>query len=506
MCTGSGSGSGSVQCKVQIRGTRDADPRDHKECGFCKDGKRSLPLSLYKASWRLQYSLRKAGSYCYNPKGMASICRARNISTTLTPFLYHTRTLSRAYSAARVDEEGRDRTSNTSTARPAARPRYLQRHAAASAKRAAGQREREQRAQRAQRAQHGKDEHAQQVQEKANMARTITMTHGEKRVFGEILDQLERTGNSSRQVPDSSGREEGSSGEDEMSQMSSIFESVLAEFRGKKKKTPREQRLHPREGEEEQRSQTQEEVDEAQMVDISEILGDEGKRVPMERAIDIIVRRESAKIETALQDAIDHDKGDIGIWDVCRARIFSMLHDIGQTMPESRDQQSNTLRIPSTVPSKAVVISLYPKMLLVAFRLLSVHFPHSPLIHQFRSTIRSHGRASAVLGTSTALYNELIYFYWRGCSDIAGVISLLREMEVTGVEPSARTCSILQGILRQREWDLKGHRHRSQREKGRGREPWWDLAPNRRAIRDLMGPDGWLSRLEERVQQLEARH
>lgn len=347
------------------------------------------------------------------------------------------------------------------------------------------------------------------------------MTHGEKRVFGEILDQLERTGSSSRQTPESSqSQSQGATG-DEMSQMSSIFESVLAEFRGekqKKKNTPRDHQRWQSQREHEQRAQTYDGIDEAQMVDISEILGEESRQVPMEQAIDIIVRREAAKIEAALQEAIDHDKGDIGIWDVCRARIFSMLHDIQTTttattpepQPKTEEEEKETLQIPSTVPRKAVVVSLYPKMLLVAFRLLSVHFPHSPLIRQFRSTIRSHGRASAILGTSTELYNELIYFYWRGCSDIAGVISLLREMEVTGVEPSARTCSILQGILRQREWDLKGHWHRSQRHDtagaGNSREPWWDLAPNRRAIRDLMGPDGWLSRLEERVQQLEARN
>lgn len=444
---------------------------------------------------------------------MALSCRSRshtrNISTTLVPFLYQTRTLSRAFSTAREDGEAQGHTSNKSTARPAARPRYLQRHAAALAKRAAGQREREQRGY----------EDAQQAQKKAHMAKMKprTMTHGEKRVFGEILDQLEKTGNSSRQVSADSSLGSGETGSrDEMSQMSSIFESVLAEFRGEKKRrenTTRDQQWQAQKKEEEQ---AQDEVDEAQKIDISEILGEEGKQVPMERAIDIIVRRESAKIEAALQEAIEHEKGDIGIWDVCKARIFSMLQDINQPIPtpnphqteENQNQnQNHTLQIPSTVPSKAVVISLYPKMLLVAFRLLSVHFPHSPLIRQFRSTIRSHGRASAILGTSTALYNELIYFYWRGCSDIAGVISLLREMEVTGVEPSARTCSILQGILRQREWDLKGHWHRSQRDDGAGssREPWWDLAPNRRAIRDLMGPDGWLSRLEERVQQLEGR-
>lgn len=489
---------------------------------------------------------------------MASLSRKyllENVHNSSAPFLFHTRTLTgpvlqstinRLYST-NTSREGDGEpghvtpsTSSTSTVRreaPVARPRYLQRHAAVLVKRAAEQRKQREENEREQR-------HAEQKR-KTN-PRKLTMTRGEKRVFGEILDQLERTGTdqaaAARQTADDQGGDESN---DEMSQISAIFESVLSEFRGKKKGTQREQRgsraqSSPRGEFEEEEIGSVVPEDEAQiLVDISEILGEEGKQVPMERAIDIIVRRESAKIESALQAAVDQNKGDIGIWDVCRARVFSVLHDMGQdvsAMPGSREhrqqqreakqgneegqQQAEHVRleIPSTVPTKPVVISLYPKMLLVAFRLLNMHFPNSPLISQFRSTIKSHGRASAIMGTSTALYNELIYFYWRGCNDIAGVISLLQEMEVMGVEPSARTCGMLQGILRQREWDLKGFwYYRAQKEKenavqqdgentgagGRSREPWWDMAPNRRAIRDLMGPQGWLSRLEERVQQLE---
>lgn len=495
---------------------------------------------------------------------MASVSRKyllANVHNSIAPFLYHTRTLTRPafrsttnqpYSTNTPqegdDEPERSSASNVERAAPVPRPRYLQRHAAVLAKRAADQRK-----------QRENDERQQQRAEQKRKAkpRKLTMTRGEKKVFGEILDQLERTGTdqaaAARQAPDGQG-----DSKDEMSQISAIFESVLSEFRGQKKDTERGQRRSR--AQHSMHDEFDEEIgsvigeDEAHtLVDISEILGEEeGKQVPMERAIDIIVRRESTKIEAALQAAVDQNKGDIGIWDVCRARIFSMLHDIGQdmsAMPGSREhrqqrreadqqqqqQQGNEegqqqtehvpLEIPSTVPTKPVVISLYPKMLLVAFRLLNVHFPSSPLISQFRSTIKSHGRASVILGTSTALYNELIYFYWRGCNDIAGVISLLQEMEVMGVEPSARTCGMLQGILRQREWDLKSFwYYRTQKEKenageqdggntgtgsdgngmhGRGREPWWDMAPNRRAIRDLMGPEGWLSRLEERVQQLE---
>ncbi|GAB1200924.1 hypothetical protein APSETT444_010305 [Aspergillus pseudonomiae] len=178
--------------------------------------------------------------------------------------------------------------------------------------------------------------------------------------------------------------------------------------------------------------------------------------------------------------------------------------DVGQDKNQAAQAptEPSHLEVPESVPVEPVVTALYPKMLLVAFRLLNLHFPNSPLISQFRATIKSHGRASAVLGSSTGLYNELIYFYWRGCHDIPGVVSLLREMEVIGIEPNHRTCGLLTGIVNQRDRDLKQHWKRMHNEKrGPRREPWWDLAPNRKAVRELLGPEGWMHRIERRVQE-----
>ncbi|PYH46815.1 uncharacterized protein BP01DRAFT_355217 [Aspergillus saccharolyticus JOP 1030-1] len=171
------------------------------------------------------------------------------------------------------------------------------------------------------------------------------------------------------------------------------------------------------------------------------------------------------------------------------------------------------LTVPAGVPVSSVVAELYPKMLLAAFRLLNLHFPMSSLIGQFRATIRLMGPTSAMLGGSTGLYNDLIYFYWRGCQDLPAVVALMREMEVTGVEPDARTVRILSSINTQRTRDLKTHwqRHVSSLPARKdpsekvhvGRETWWDLAPNRKAYWILCGKDGYVDKLKARYEELQ---
>ncbi|BCR83028.1 uncharacterized protein ACHE_10430A [Aspergillus chevalieri] len=427
--------------------------------------------------------------------------------SSITPFLYQTRTLaaptlrtSYSTTADGLDEE----TSNPSSTSPsstttsterAPRPSFLQKHAAS-------------------RLSSSRD---------ASKKRKVAMTRSERKAFGELLGELQKSepypafaaSQGLKKKPES-----GNSRGDEMSQLSEIFESVLAEVRGKDKRGGERRQLRRRsvhaeeEGDEEDEMWAEMTLGEGgeTVVDISAILGEEGKQVPMQRAVRIIVKREAKKIENMLREAVSDDKGDIGIWDVCKARIFSMLEHIGpntvsgqRKRHSQQEQEQPTLEIPPSVPVEPVVVSLYPKMLLVAFRLLNQHYPKSQLIGQFRSTIKSHGRASAVLGTSTGLYNELITFYWQGMNDLAGVTSLLQEMEVIGVDANERTCHILKEILRQRDRDLKEHwyRRRQVEEGGkvRTREPWWDMAPNRRAVRDLLGPEGWVSRLEARVQK-----
>ncbi|KAF7588311.1 hypothetical protein BBP40_005910 [Aspergillus hancockii] len=352
------------------------------------------------------------------------------------------------------------------------------------------------------------------------------MTRGEKQVFGDLLEQL---GAVPKDAEAAEVQKSKLSKEDrnEMAQISEIFDSVLRELKEKKQQSSASKESTRPAIETEipdtiQGAEMQERLWKSTYTnaDVSELL--DNSQISMERAIELVVRKESKNIEAALLAAIEEGRGDTGVWDICRERIFSMLQHLGdnhlaQAIGRSQDEKQTTdsptaaaedpqLEVPSSVSVEPVVTALYPKMLLVAFRLLNLHFPNSPLIGQFRATIRSHGRASAVLGSSTGLYNELIYFYWRGCHDLSGVVSLLKEMEVTGIEPDRRTCGLLTGIVNQRDRDLRQHWRRMNREKrSSSHEPWWDLAPNRKAMRELVGPDGWMHRFERRVRDSERK-
>ncbi|GIK05825.1 hypothetical protein Aspvir_009939 [Aspergillus viridinutans] len=347
----------------------------------------------------------------------------------------------------------------------------------------------------------------------------LTMTQSEKKAFGGLLEQM---GVEEKVDPEAvtEGTERPALSKDEMSKISAIFNSVLEDLRKEKEGSEAST-------EGAAKRKTRRKVDEpasTSKLGFQKQAGDSNPPelrsddpVSVERAIHFTVQRESAKIERALRAAIDEGKGDTGIWEVCKERVFSMLRYLGDSrLPEDSGTSPassageptphSPLEVPESVSVEAVVTILYPKMLLVAFRLLNSHFPGSPLIGQFRSTIKSHGRTSAVLGSSTGLYNELIYFYWRGCSDLPSVVSLLKEMETTGVEPDERTCGLLRAISEQRERDLKNHWKRVRREnqnRGSLRDPWWDMAPNRTAVRELFGENGWLPRLEKRVEEIQ---
>ena len=396
------------------------------------------------------------------------------------------------------------------------------------------------------------------------------MTDEERKTFGNLLEQLsamrkeQKKGREPEATKVNSSQQELITDEDqhEMSQISDIFDAVLKDIR---RKRPNMDKL----------GATGSEVDGERKLarsrgtthDLAEL--NDGNMSTREAA-KLVMRRESAKIEAALRDAITDGRGDMGVWEVCKARIFSMLQYLGEAqgldqeylpppgmlMPalpsgdkpaddafgsdeakpvvedkapekeqsalvatqremgvevsdsdqvESNESESKAvtgpLEIPSFVPVENVVSLLYPRMLLVAFRLINTHFPNSPLISQFRSTIKAHGRVSTLLGSSTGLFNELLYFHWRGLNDLPGVISLLQEMETTGAQPNERTHSLLHSIITLRDRDLKDyHKHRNAGE-AVPKDPWWDMAPNRKAMREIMGRDGWARKIYIRAKQ-----
>ncbi|PLB50242.1 hypothetical protein P170DRAFT_435438 [Aspergillus steynii IBT 23096] len=363
------------------------------------------------------------------------------------------------------------------------------------------------------------------------------MTRGEKQVFSDLLKQIEGDKEKDSK-PEEGGEDHGESrveawqpsselshrDRSEMAHISWIFDSVLQDVRKQGKKKPKgwdadAKRAFDAQSAEDAAMENEFYDRVFSSEEISQMLASES--LPMDQAIAIVVRREAAKTEAALEASVEKD--DQALWEVCKDRIFSMLHHLENAQSAAASTTSTTtasdsdstpdptaalaelLDLPPEVPAAAVVSSLYPKMLHAAFRLLSIHFPQSALISQFRATIKSQGRAFAVLGASADLYCEMIHFTWNGCLDLPGVIMILREMEVTGVEPNKRLVGQLRYIVRHRAYDLKRHQHWKRSDEKKRREPWWDLTPNRTAIRDLIGEDGWVAKLENRLREKLAR-
>ena len=168
------------------------------------------------------------------------------------------------------------------------------------------------------------------------------MTRGEKQVFSDLLSQL---GGNEEKVPGPEERkerkEEGHTktrfkarqpsselsdrDRSEMAHISWIFDSVLEDVRRQGKKKP--------EGWDAAAKQTfdMQEAEDAAMEndfyktvfgneDISQLLASES--LPMGQAIALVVQREAAKIEDALEATVEKD--DQAMWEVCKDRIFWM--------------------------------------------------------------------------------------------------------------------------------------------------------------------------------------
>jgi len=418
-----------------------------------------------------------------------------------------------------------------------------------------------------------------------------------------VKEQLKRD----KIVPSQENQENASSSRGpeskEQSEISAIFNEAVEDVKAGRNKpvTPEEltkrKQAHPKMGRarstlEVERERISRIIERIRRFKYSDVDISERARQPMsiERIIEMVVQRESKKIEAALQSAIDEGKGDIGLWEVCQERVFGILQHLKEddaakwerllnaggtpnfhaggssgeqenrdlnaaaNIPEpatasqpketadagslpvesiessttsndnneepktpppgttSTSTTSTTLEIPPFVPTYPVVSVLYPEMILSAFRLLNNHFPNSPLISQILPTIKSYGRRSVILGSSTPLYNELIYYHWNTCDDLSTVVSLLEEMHVTGVEPDRQTYELVKWIVQQYKKELTSYRRRMRQrrgqKKGGDRSLWTDTDPNEQAFRELKGHDGrpgWVRRLRKRLREIDER-
>lgn len=234
----------------------------------------------------------------------------------------------------------------------------------------------------------------------------------------------------------------------------------------------------------------------------------EDQLVTISEAMDLVVNRELKKIEAVLFQALE-DKGDAGVWEVCHQRIFSILpllespetpapSGLFEAWPEPSGEttSSDILDIPALLPSNLIVSRVYPEALVVAFRVLSTHFPESPIIDEFRSTIKTKSPASNFLSTSSSLMADMIIFYWRQRRDLPTVVSFLRDIHNSGVKPNTPMKLVLQNIHNQHDTQMS-----SSRRVGSALHPFWDLPPTRKAYNEFAEPGGWMDKLKLRRQE-----
>ncbi|KAJ5179260.1 hypothetical protein N7492_002470 [Penicillium capsulatum] len=332
--------------------------------------------------------------------------------------------------------------------------------------------------------------------------RPKTMTSSEKRTIQDLMSQLEKEG-----IPVGSESAETVGGSRAEGDFSSIRFAESEDSKGESSRlsNPRGHSDELAEGASEKAEDILADLYKLQLSDLG--MADpnnpgEDKLVTISEAMDLVIKRELNKIEAALFQAIG-DKGDMGVWDVCQQRIFSML-EILETPnpttpsglvdawpePSAETASSEDLDIPSLLPRDLIVGKIYSKALVVAFRVLCTHFPDSSLIDDFRLAIKTKSPASAFLSTSRSLMADMILFYWLQRQDLPSVVSFLRDMHNSVVEPTRRTGDLLRDMKQQHDEDM-AEAHSLEADF----HPFWDLPPTRKAFEELFKPGGWMDKL-----------
>ncbi|EEQ30492.1 hypothetical protein McanMca71_002371 [Microsporum canis] len=263
-----------------------------------------------------------------------------------------------------------------------------------------------------------------------------------------------------------------------------------------------------------------------------------------------VAQKETKRICKEIDDAVLDGRGDLGIWKICENMIFPMLKQAGldesqppcssvnhptttslgddvsgrlSTRPNGNGSYQS-IHVHPDVPVVTVVRHVYPATLLHALRILQNKFPMSPLTTRLFESIRAHGRASLIMGSSKELFHELIDFRWRVYNDLPSIVSLLKEMEENGVDFDKRTLELVERIrqrgareiMKTRQVDGRG---RNSSIKGKNRRAgsggsntggtWWDSPAIRKAYRELAswakGMDAQIrdfKELEEKAQEI----
>ena len=202
-------------------------------------------------------------------------------------------------------------------------------------------------------------------------------------------------------------------------------------------------------------------------------------------------------VSEELQSCISpsNQSGDFMMWDVCQKRILPIVLALNQqpqpnsrllssdiesadvSQPVSKSAQKQTKKtgkkqaakqettnspppspktdhlvptFPSGVSPLGVVTTLYPTLTLLAFRLLTTHFPTSLFPLSLYTAIKTTSPQSRILGLNIHFYNTLLRHVWDIYSDLHALTSTLREMQASGVDFDGDTYAVIQSIEEER--------------------------------------------------------
>lgn len=152
-------------------------------------------------------------------------------------------------------------------------------------------------------------------------------------------------------------------------------------------------------------------------------------------------------------------------------------------------------KLDEQVPLLAILETNYASHCLFALRLLHKHFRNSPYAMSLLPKIKSLGPISYVLGTSTDLYNELMFIKWREYSDLHGISELGTELRDRGLAVNQMTLEVLRAVVLMSKQGAKG-------KYGEVVMAWWGLQGTVAGVAKVNGLYGrlWSDYLEKRTQ------
>lgn len=190
---------------------------------------------------------------------------------------------------------------------------------------------------------------------------------------------------------------------------------------------------------------------------VETIMSPEGDRLGRLVELQAFRREETLRIQDIMKTA----KSDFELWDVMEKEVFQLVERLGiseNKKPKKKTTTKGRRAIvvneeddPSKKPlSMEIYGAIYPQLLLDSINYFDTKFSRpSTLCFSVLPRVKALGLTSYVLGVSTSFYNRLMAITWHRYGDAGAVMSLLEEMRHAGLYLDENTQSVVHNIERE---------------------------------------------------------